>query len=154
MNLQALFTYDDIAGVLRYATDRGGMKTGDPAGYTDAYGYRRVYISGKNYAEHRLIWEFVYGLPPTKQLDHIDGDKQNNRISNLREVTPTENSQNRRQARIDSTSGVIGVGLHQGKWRARIRVDKKRIELGSFDSLEDASAAYQNAKKKFHISQS
>lgn len=151
MQVNNLFTYDATEGVLRYASDRGNMKTGDEAGYTDAYGYRRVYISGKNYAVHRLVWELVHGVSPTKPLDHIDGNKQNNRISNLREVTPMENSQNRVNARKDSSSGVLGVGFHQGKWRARIRVNKKRIELGSFDSLEDAAAAYQNAKKIFHI---
>lgn len=98
---------------------------------------------------HRKIMGFVSG--DGRIVDHINGDTLDNRKCNLRECTRTENNQNARK-RKDNTSGYKGVQLHKKtkKWVARISNMGKRISLGYFDDLTDAHAAYCEASKKYH----
>ena len=100
---------------------------------------------------HRLAWFYVYGAWPNGDLDHINGDKLDNRIANLREATRKQNMQNVRQHK-HNTSGVKGVAWHsqRNKWRAYIFVDYRQIHLGLFDTKEAAAAARMNAEEIYH----
>lgn len=147
--IRALFEYDSKTGVLKWRIpDR-------VAGSLHGKGYLRVKIHGVSFMAHRVAWAHYYGswpVPwPIGEVDHWDGDKANNRIKNLRDVTRKINSQNRREAR-SGTSGHIGVSKRRGdiKFRAFIRVDGKQKYLGRFNLEEDAATAYLQAKRKYH----
>ncbi len=100
---------------------------------------------------HRVILSRKLGRPLTKgeKCDHKNNDTLDNRRSNLRLATNSQSSQNRRM-RKDNTSGYKGVSRTAGKWLAQIRVNKKRIPLGTFDTAEQAYEAYCKAAKKYH----
>jgi len=111
-------------------------------------------ISGRMYRAHRLAWLYVHGKWPENEIDHINGVRSDNRISNLRDATTAENRQNH-AIRRDNTSTVPGVDWHKSvqKWRVRIRVPGKRITVGFFKNLEDAAAARARAKAELHAFQ-
>lgn len=92
----------------------------------------------------------VHGSWPRGQVDHINGIKDDNRLCNLRDVSININNQNKRLPFANSHTGVLGVGMLNGKYRARIRVNGKRKHLGDFETIEDASNAYVNAKRLLH----
>lgn len=99
-------------------------------------------------AVHRIVWLMFHGtLPP--MLDHINGKPLDNRLENLRPVTPRQNSINRRTT---AASGEKGVYRHVaiGKWTANIRVDGKLIHLGSYNSFGEAAQARRQATEKYH----
>tara|TARA_R110000850_G_C9996087_1_gene467935 strand:- start:890 stop:1381 length:492 start_codon:yes stop_codon:yes gene_type:complete len=145
--LHSLFTYID--GDLVNKTYRhSSSKIGYIAGATGAKGYIDVQIDGKPYKAHRLVYTMLKGdIPSGYQIDHIDGNRINNKIENLRLVRPAENNLNCK-VRADNTSGVIGVcwSKRGNKWIAKINKDKKRIELGSFVSFDDAVNARKEAE--------
>jgi hypothetical protein len=127
------------------------IKVGSIAGYLKSSGYRIIEIYNKAFREHRLAWLYVYGVFPSDQIDHINGIRDDNRISNLREATNKENSFNKKPSK-NNTSGYKGVSWNKknNKWVSQIRVDKKSIYLGLYDSLEDAAIAYQAAAIRYH----
>lgn len=131
---------------------RGGQHVpGDTAGSIDARtGYRRIVIDGRAYFAHRLVWLWTYGGWPSGIIDHIDGNKLNCRIENLRDTTINVNAQNRRRPHKDGSSGFLGVSEHKGKWQASIRAKNKLVYLGRFNSPEQAHEAYLCAKRKLH----
>jgi hypothetical protein len=148
--LKEILEYDPDTGIFRWKLDRGAKtKTGDRAGYNHA-GYRRIEINDVGYLAHRLVWLYIYGYIPT-ELDHINGIKHDNRLCNLREASRKENSINRNK-RTDNSSGYKGVNWHKAanKWQARIMVNGKRLQLGWFETPEDAYLAYCAAAKEFH----
>tara|TARA_R110002051_G_scaffold316556_1_gene396316 strand:- start:4763 stop:5386 length:624 start_codon:yes stop_codon:yes gene_type:complete len=112
---------------------------------TNAEGYAVGRIWGVRVKAHRLAWFLTHGRWP-EFIDHIDGDRANNRVANLREVTRAENTRNAFM-RKDNTSGHAGVHLHKasGKWRAHIHSHGRYVHLGLFDRFEDAVAARQSA---------
>lgn len=114
-------------------------------------GYSVVRINGKGYLKHRIIWMLTYGVWP-KCIDHINGDRWDNKLENLRSVAPSENSKNLSQA-VNNTSGVTGVcrnGKAFGKcWRARIKINRKDMSLGYFDSFEEAVEARKLAEIQY-----
>jgi hypothetical protein len=124
------------------------VKKGQEAGYIDNR-YMRVGFMGKYYLVHRLIWLYVYGYMP-RFIDHINHDRSDNRIENLREATIRDNNTNRSQ-RKDNTSGVTGVSWYKnyGKWSARINTGNKRVLLGYFDTVMDAKLAREQALVKY-----
>jgi len=111
--------------------------------------YLLLLLYGKSYPAHRIAWLYIHGYMPEFEIDHIDGDGLNNKLSNLREVTHAENCKNKRQS-ILNKSGCTGVSIHKetGKWRARIRDGKKYFSLGLFANIEDAITARKNAEIK------
>lgn len=115
-------------------------------------GYRRLSLDSRRYLAHRCAWLYVHGAWPEHDIDHINGDKGDNRIANLRDVPACVNLENKRGARRDNASGLLGVHLHRqsGRWRARIRHDGKAVHIGMFDSPEAAHAAYLETKRKLH----
>ena len=99
---------------------------------------------------HRIILERKLGRPltPGEIVDHVDGDVLNNRRSNLRLATHTDNMRNRK-LQVNNKSGYTGVRIRRSRWVAEIRVNGKKIHLGYFDNAEDAYKAYQNAASKY-----
>lgn len=151
--LHELFDYDPATGVLRWKVPTNTrVKAGDEAGTITGKGYRRIMVDGRLYLAHRLAWLCTHGVWPTNDLDHINGRRADNRISNLREATRSENLQNRRHAQSGSRSGLLGASWHghKGRWRAEIRYNGKRVFLGHFDTAEEAHAAYLQAKEILH----
>jgi hypothetical protein len=119
---------------------------GKPAGTISHYGYVVIAIGGGIYGLHRLLWLHVHGEWPAKVMDHINGNRTDNRISNLRKVTRSQNNMNS-ALRKDSTSGIKGVSWHSqaNKWRATIQSHKQQKHLGLFATIEDATKAYRAA---------
>lgn len=122
------------------------------AGTGKGNGYIMLLIDGSKYLAHRLAWLHATGTWPTGQVDHLNGDKRDNRIANLRDVPHQVNSQNVRAARRTSKTGVLGVSWDSEKKRfvAGITVDGKRLPLGRFNTTEAAHAAYIAAKRRHH----
>jgi hypothetical protein len=117
-------------------------------------GYLQLWMDGRKVMLHRAIWEHVNGpIPDGQEIDHINGNRQDNRIGNLRLVTRKQNQENMRSAFITNvTSGIKGVSFYKttGKWRAQIRHWKRSIHLGYFDSMTAAQSAYQQAAARLH----
>lgn len=112
--------------------------------------YKKAKIFRKKYFAHRVIWAMVYGTWPKLEIDHINGIRSDNRLSNLREVTRAENAKNLKRSR-NNTSGVIGVSWNNKskKWYAEIVVNCKIKRLGYFDNIKDATFARKEAEKKY-----
>jgi hypothetical protein len=131
---------------------RGWQKGADlTAGTPCTNGYVRIIIDGCGYMAHRLAWLISHGVPPTDQIDHINGIKNDNRLTNLREATGSQNQQNRGVG-SNNRSGHIGVSFNRRKsmWKAQIKVRGKIYHLGWHDSIETASKAYLSAKTNMH----
>lgn len=140
---QAL-TYDSEAGVFRWVAS--GKKAGSP----NAYGYQSIQFERRHYMAHRLAWLLTHGAWPVGVIDHLNGDRSDNRLVNLRDVSIKANLQNQRAAKCTSHLGVLGVSKNRAGFRARIRVADRQIGLGTFKTLEEASSAYLTAKRKLH----
>ena len=124
-------------------------KCGRQAGGFDTNGYRIIKINYKAYKEHRLIWLLTYGEFPCKDLDHINGVKDDNSIENLREASRAENSYNRKA--IGGSSKYKGVSFRRyGKWQASCTLKGKQIYIGLFDNEKDAAKAYSEFVKPVH----
>lgn len=118
---------------------------GSVAGTHDNRGYIRVTIDTRRYLAHRLAWKLVNGAEP-EFIDHINGDRTDNRIENLRPVSRTQNNRNRANQH-NNKSGVPGVRLRGGHWVAEIKVAGSIRYLGQFDSINEASIARHAAEK-------
>ena len=114
------------------------------------YGYRFGTIQGRPYLAHRVLWAMTHGEWPDGDIDHINGDRLDNRLANLRCVSRVENHHNRRLLK-GSKSGAPGVQWHRhtGKWIARIKVNYRSHYLGVFDELDAAKAARKAAEAEF-----
>jgi len=143
--------YDAETGVLTWLQSSAArIHPGDVAGHRNVLGYRTLNFKGRRYQAHHVAWAFHHGRWPAGILDHINGERDDNRVSNLREVTASENAQNKRRARSDNSTGILGVTIDYKKYRAQIRVNGKSTHLGSFSTAEEASAAYLEAKRRLH----
>lgn len=138
-------SFDEGTGFFTWKKWRGGhAHEGVIAGRIDSHGYRQIRIFRKPYFAHRLVWVVTYGEWPHGDIDHINGQPDDNRPSNLRIATRSENAMNRRaQAR----NLPVGVSRHKGRFCARIEVDGHKRWLGYFVSPEDAGRAYQEAAR-------
>ena len=116
----------------------------------DSKGYARVCFAGKQYRAHRVAWALFYGVDPDRQIDHINGDRQDNRIENLRLATNTQNSRNTKLSR-NNTSGVTGVTFSTAaqKWIAQITVSRKNVYIGVFPDKVDAIKARKQAESQY-----
>lgn len=148
--LREVLDYDPDTGVFTRKVRTGNVKIGDVAGSFNGKGYIRIGIDGRLHRAHRLAWLYVTGEWPKDQIDHINGDRGDNRLANLREVNNAENQHNLRKARADNTTGFLGVSPRYGKFRAYIMVDGKNKHLGCFPTPEAAHAAYLEAKRGLH----
>lgn len=123
-------------------------KDGREVGHFDSRNrYRIVNIGGSRYAVHRLAWLMSYGRWPEGQIDHINQDKTDNRLSNLRVVSQSVNLHNRSAPNKNNSSGVLGINRAGSKWVAQITVNNRNVRLGAFDTPEMAKYAYDHAKR-------
>lgn len=147
--LRERLVYDPITGVFTWADARGGVKLGDTAGYLRSDGYIDIRLDGKIYRAHRLAWLYVYGVFP-ECIDHIDGNRLNNSISNLRNVAKGGNSKNL-GINKNNSSGETNIMWYEplGKWHVQIQCDGKRIHIGYFSSMKEAVDARDVARLKY-----
>lgn len=146
-----LLAYDPDTGAIRWRVGRGPAMAGDIAGSIHSKGYWCTQIDGKIYRNHRLAWFLHYGNWPIDQIDHINGIGIDNRITNLREATHSQNMQNQRKARSNNIStGLLGVSARGGTFMARITVNNVSKFIGNFNDAASAHAAYLTAKREFH----
>ncbi|QIG73007.1 HNH endonuclease protein [Rhizobium phage RHph_N3_19] len=160
--LHELLQYDEENGLLywryrdiKWFKDEHFQKiwnnrfAGKEAGSIMPSGYKNLRILGRTKIYHRIIWWMHYGYEPSTPLDHINGQKQHNKIENLREVTPEENQKNH-PTRKRSSNLPMGIRKTKfGKFNARITSKGEEIHLGNFDNLEDAENARAEAMVKF-----
>jgi hypothetical protein len=155
--VRSILDYDPATGALtwRWRADVRRQANahffGKLAGSINRNGYRSVSIREKSYQGARVAWAIVTGEWPPNEVDHVDGNRSNDRWSNLRLATDGENSRNRRK-RSDNTSGFKGVSWFKenGKWRAQIQVDGVKHCLGFYSTKKDAYQAYCDGAIKHH----
>lgn len=168
--IRKMFAYDAETGVLTWRPRDLNMFAGKECDAARAYGVWNARFAGKAagnlnkyrgyiyininkglYRAHRIIWCLVHGEWPPNEIDHINGNRADNRLENLRLATRSENMRNRVKSPKNST-GFKGVRFHKlsRKYAARITVHRKEIHLGLFEAPEDAFAAYCAAAKKYH----
>jgi hypothetical protein len=136
-DLKKLVSYDPETGLFRSL----GFARGKVFDCKNGAGYIQMTLNKQFYYGHRLAWFYVHGEWP-KYIDHINGDKGDNRLENLRPATHSQNLANAK-LRCDSTSGLKGVcKITEGRWKAQIQVLCKRYNLGFYDTKEQAHKAY------------
>lgn len=147
-NLCNAYNYDSVTGELTHKhTTLSGME-GASATFDHSGGYLAMFIGGKHYLAHRIIYMMMTGEWPN-HIDHINQNKQDNRWINLRSVTQADNNRNVPKSRNNST-GVTGVSLHKptGRYRAYFSRNSQHTHLGLFDTIEEAKLAREEALKK------
>lgn len=148
--VRELLHYDPDTGVFAWKVDRGVQtRAGSRAGWTTSEGYIGMKVDRRSYQAHRLAWLYVYGDLPPAEIDHINRDKRDNRIANLRLADRSLNCRNV-SLRSDSTTGVRGVHFNKtrGAYTAHIFWQKRVKYLGAFQNLEDAVAARRSAENR------
>ena len=148
--LKELLTYNKRNGTFVWAKPTATwLRPGDSAGGLDKNGAIRIKIDGRLYLAHRLAWLYLFGEWPSGCLDHINRNRQDNRIKNLRLATYSQNGQNKNHQK-NNKSGTPGVYFSKdtNSWRVQINVNKKRINLGRFKSKDLAIAARLSAEKE------
>ncbi len=152
--LRSRLDYDSSTGVFTHKHDFGSRyKVGDRAdtsGHAALREYRLVNLLNQKFLAHRAAWLHTHGIFPGLPIDHINGNKSDNRIENLRAVEIRLNAENIRKPQKNNSTGFLGVQPHQGRYRVRLTVDRKQIQIGMFSTPEEAHAAYVVAKRKYH----
>lgn len=151
--LRELLSYDPDTGTFRWRYSRQKAKAGSVAGSLHrTAGYILIGIDGHHHYAHRLAWLYTTGGWPSNTIDHIDGDRKNNRWSNLRDVPHSVNVENVRKPRRHSASQLLGARQckKSGRWDSHITINKRLIYLGSFATAREAHEAYLAAKRERH----
>ena len=147
-----LFEYRD--GALYWKVPKKGLKkipNGDrPAGWKSC-GYIKLAISGKAYYAHQVVFLMHHGYIP-ETVDHIDGNRQNNNVANLRPATKQQNNCNRPNVKVNPTSGLRGVrpSANGKKWHCHVGINKRFIHLGTFEDLDLAELVAHEARNLYH----
>ena len=146
--LHELFEYRD--GELYWKNRKSGVCFGKPVGYVTRQGYKRVEVNGKSYAVHRLVYVMFNNSLP-EQLDHIDCNKLNNRIENLRPASSAENSSNR-NLRSDNQYGTKNIYFDKtnGKWIVQVRKHGKSYFFGRYKDKDHAAKVAKTARNLLH----
>lgn len=142
--------YECVDGVLFNKIGRQRAPKGAEAGTPDGNGYLVAMADGVRFKVHRIVWLMHHGVWPLQTIDHVNGDRSDNRIENLRDVDQVENSRNQKQ-RSTNSSGITGVHwnyIHR-KWQASIYVMGKKIFLGRFSDIEAAGKARKEAEAEY-----
>jgi HNH endonuclease/AP2 domain len=148
--LRELLAYAPETGRFYWRTRRGSAAAGREAGQVTAHGYRTIGVDGTSYYAHRLAWLYIHGEHPRGIIDHANGNPTDDRIANLRHCSRTENARNARRRKTTRFKGVYRLRGRIPKWYAQICVNGKGIRLGTFDTAEQAAAAYDAAARRYH----
>lgn len=154
-DLRQTLEYDPSTGIFvwKWRDDVGlqwnRKNAGKVAGHISVKGHIHLMVRRNRYYAHRLAWLYVTGEYPSDDIDHINGDKSDNRIVNLRPATRTENNYNRKTQKNNKT-GVKGVYPHKDRYRSQLVIDGKAVHLGVFQTIEEARKVYMEAAKKYH----
>ncbi|MDN8617820.1 HNH endonuclease [Variovorax ginsengisoli] len=153
--LRELFHYDPATGVFTRLHASGNRRPGPVTAKPDAHGYTYLHFDGVTYRQHRLAYFYVTGEWPNGPIDHINAARGVNAMSEIRAVTNAMNNQNRRKANRNNSTGVLGVSKKVWKGRvvgfaARICIDSKLKNLGTFRTKAEAHAVYVAAKREYH----
>lgn len=148
-----MITQAELKELLDYNQDTGiftKKSTNKKSGTLTYSRYIRIQINNKAYYAHRLAWLYIYGCMP-KYVDHINMDRSDNRLCNLREATNSQNQCNKKTYK-NNTSGIKGVSWFERdkNWRVRIQINGKNIHLGYFDTLDKAKIAIDKERIKVH----
>ena len=149
--LKEVLSYDEMTGQFVWINPKTNrLKIGDVAGWLNNKGYLHIKIGKASYKCHRLAWLYVYGEFPDGQLDHVNGNKNDNRINNLRSVSNKENGENRK-LHSSNTSGHRGISWNKksNKWTATVRHLGQLHHIGQYSVLEDAVKAVKEARNLF-----
>ena len=148
--LKKLLSYSPDTGEFGRLVARGPRSKGAAAGSL-SHGYIQIMLDRRVYRAHRLAWLYTHGVWPVRDIDHIDGNKANNQIKNLREATDSENNCNV-GLKSNNTTGYKGVHFYKARnrFQAYAKINGKRIHLGYFPTAELASEAYQTFAKANH----
>jgi len=146
--LKALLCYNPATGVFIWRKTINHRAVADTvAGDYRKDGYGRISIDNHRYYQHRLAWLYIYGVWPSKLLDHVDRNPRNNCLANLRDVSQSQNMLNQVAAHArNKSTGVLGVYAWGKRYVTRITVKGVYKHIGVFDTIEEASAAYQKTK--------
>lgn len=147
--LQALLDYNAETGKFYWRVRTTRTKIGQEAGTVRSDNYCTISVDGHRELSHRLVWLYVHGHTPKRYIDHINGNPSDNRLVNLREATPSQNTHNPSGLRSNNTTGFRGVSHRRGKFHARISVRNRVIPLGDYDTAEEAYAARLIAEAKY-----
>lgn len=149
--LREVLDYDPEAGHLTWKTTKSSRSSvGSVAGSMNESGYWLIRVDGRHYRAHRLAWLHVHGRWPDRLIDHINGERADNRLANLRDVSRSVNAQNQRGVRKDCAVGIKGVAAHHRRFVAQIFIDGKHTHLGVFKTAQEAGEAYLAAKRAHH----
>ena len=148
--IEKYFYYCYESGNFIWKVNRGNGRKNSPAGNLRSDGYLRIQLFGKNYYAHVLVWVYFYGKFSDFDIDHIDGNRANNKIQNLREATRNQNCQNQKKQNKNKKI-KLGVTLKDNKYFvARIRKDGVLYNIGSYKTEDDAYKAYLKKKREIH----
>jgi hypothetical protein len=150
-HLKERVEYDCGTGTFRWKNKNPramSVKNGEIAGHNSGRRMRRVCLDGKHYLLHRLAWLFMYGSWPKHQIDHINGDRSDNRISNLREANNSQNQANMK-AKSNNRLGIRGIGYRRGKFIVQLRKDGI-CTRAYFRKLENAELFAREVSKALH----
>lgn len=142
--------YDGESGQFTWKKQKGPKRPGDIAGSKHAEGYVQVMINGSNYLAHRLAWVVVYGEEPDSDIDHKNGIRNDNRISNLRIAERFENMQNTESIGKNGKLKGSSFNKRSGKYESKICHKYKTIHLGEYETEQEAHEAYLKAKIEIH----
>lgn len=145
--------FNPETGDFLWKKNKGTARSGRLAGCVRKNGYRSIDIDCRRYLCHRLAWVVMHGRMPDNVIDHIDGNKLNNRPGNLRDVVQRINFHNQTKPRKNNTSGYKGVtwSKQHRKYVAQIMVNRKQINLGLFRDPTEAHKRYLRAKVELGV---
>lgn len=154
-----MLTQERVKELLDYCPETGnfirikplkGAKLYAVVGSTNNDGYISISVDNKRYQAHNLVWLFVHGNLPEQQIDHINGLRNDNRLSNLREVSHAENQKNKKLDKRNQF-GYPGIrkGKREGSFRVYIGINKNKLDLGTYPTLEEAIKVRQQAEIKY-----
>ena len=142
--LMKALAYNPDTGIVFWVNrPRITTSNGQEAGYRRKDGYRQICFNQKKYLAHRIAWLLHHGSWPTGDVDHIDGNPSNNKLSNLRDVTHSVNLQNRKGAQSQNKAGLLGVAKRKTHYTAQIHRNGRQVYLGAFTTAELAHQAYK-----------
>lgn len=145
-------SYDPLTGEFRWLRTHSRYVAGEVAGRKAAKGYRGLTLNKVPVLCHRLAWFIMTGAWPPQDVDHENGNRSDNRFSNLRPGSRGFNMQNLRRAHVDSESQLLGAYFdkRRGTWYSKIAKEGRTLHMGPFGNAVEANAAYLRVKRQIH----